>query len=92
MSRLIDAPIDVTMGPDGAGGLRPVAFIYRSGRHRIREILDVWVMHGTPWWEDPQAASKGPAEVTTWRVTTTQGGTFELIQDGLKWRLYKAYD
>lgn len=88
----MDAPIDVTLGPDGAGGMRPVTFLYRRERHQVAEILDRWVMMAQPWWEDPQAVGKAPAEVTYWRLRTTKGGVFEISQAEQKWRMYKIYD
>lgn len=88
MSRLINKEIKVSLGP----GLQPVTFEYAGGRHRVAGILETWVMFSTPWWEDPGAIQQGPAEVTMWRVRTTQGGVYELEQAGTRWRLYKAYD
>lgn len=92
MSRIVDAPIEVTLGPDGAGGTKPTLFIFRGGRHRISEVLDTWLMNDRPWWEDPLATKQGPSQIRVWRVRTTQGGIYELTQSGTVWKLYKAYD
>jgi hypothetical protein len=93
LSRLIDAPIQVTLGPDRErGGLMPASFIYRQERHQVVEVMDTWTMWKDRWWEDPGAVGKAPAEVRYWRIRTVKGGVFELMQDGTQWRLYKSYD
>lgn len=92
LSRLINAPIQVTLGPAGdRPGLQPVSFLYRQERHQVTEILDTFAM-AEPWWEDPNAVGRAPQEVTFWRVRTRRGGIFELTQSKQEWRLYKAYD
>lgn len=93
MSRLIDAPIQVTLGPDRErGGLMPASFMYRQERHQVVEVLDVWLMLAKPWWEDPNAVGQAPQHTCYWRVRTAKGGVFEMSQDGTNWRLYKVYD
>lgn len=43
MSRLINAPIQVTQGPAAdRPGLQPVTFMHRQERHQVVEILDTW--------------------------------------------------
>jgi hypothetical protein len=82
MTRFINRQVDVTMGPGGA----PVSFRHASGRERVREVLDCWLETGR-WWEKER-------ERTTYRVTTANGGIFELTWDPAekRWDLYKAYD
>lgn len=82
MTRLINRPVDVTMGP---GGL-PVVFRFGGGRERVREVLDTWVEAGRWWEQEP--------EQVTYRVATQNGGIFELtlIPREKRWLLYKAYD
>jgi hypothetical protein len=92
LSRIVNAPIDVTLGPDGTGRLRPVSFIYRGERHQVTDVLDVWKMFDRPWWDDPQAVGGAAAEVTYWRIQTSRGGVFEIVQDGQRWKMYKIYD
>lgn len=60
MSRIVDAPINVALGPDGSGGLQPAAF-YRQERHRIKVVLDTRMMVDWLWWEDPEATRRGPS-------------------------------
>jgi hypothetical protein len=66
--------------------------MYRGERHLVAEILDTWLMHRSPWWDDPKAVGQAPAQVTCWRIRTTKNGVFELIQDGTAWRLYRIWD
>ncbi|HYG59382.1 MAG TPA: DUF6504 family protein [Symbiobacteriaceae bacterium] len=82
MTRILNRPADVTMGPGG----RPVAFRWTGGRYRVREVLDSWLEAGR-WWEQE-------GERQTYRVATVEGGVFELTLDPAvkKWSLYKAYD
>jgi hypothetical protein len=82
MARIINRPADVTMGPGSA----PVGFKWAGGRYRVREVLDRWLEAGR-WWEQE-------TEKVTWRVTTVEGGMFELTFDpaAKRWMLYKAYD
>lgn len=82
MARIMNKPIDVTMGPGG----KPVAFAWSGGRYRVREVLDHWLEAGRWWEQEPEKAS--------WRVATIEGGVFELSSDvsGRKWHLYKVYD
>ena len=92
MSRIIDRPVPVELNPD----LTPRAFRYRVDR-RVKEVLDHWFEAGE-WWD-----GDGPKEV--FRVTTVDGGIFELSREVHKngspggqakapgeWRLYKVYD
>lgn len=83
MTRIINRPVEVTVGPGGV----PVAFRLSGFTwQQIREVLDTWVEAGR-WWEQE-------GERSTYRVCTVGGGIFELNWDPLKkrWCLYKAYD
>lgn len=82
MTRILNKPADVSMGPGG----RPVAFKWPGGRYRVKEVLDSWVEAGR-WWEQE-------CEKRTYRVATVEGGVFELTLDpaAKRWYLYKAYD
>jgi len=82
MTRIINRPADVVMGPGGV----PVAFRWPGGRHRVTDVLDCWLEAGR-WWEQE-------GEKTTYRVATNGGGIYELTWDpaAKKWHLYKAYD
>lgn len=82
MTRLINRPADVTMGPGGV----PVSFRLEGCRYKVREILDCWLETGR-WWEQEN-------EQKTYRVVTFEGGIYELSWDVRKkrWHLYKAYD
>jgi hypothetical protein len=82
VTRIINRPVDVTMGPGGV----PVSFRFAHGRYRVREILDCWLEAGR-WWEQE-------GEQQTYRVATGDGGIFELSRDvrQKRWILYKAYD
>ncbi len=82
MTRIINRPADVSMGPGGA----PVAFRFERTRHQVRMVLDSWCEAGR-WWEQE-------TEQHTYRVATRDGGIFELTFTPAKkqWHLYKAYD
>jgi hypothetical protein len=82
MARIINKPVDVTMGPGGP----PVSFRFNGGRERVREVLDTWVESGRWWEQEP--------EQVAYRVATWNGGVFELtfIPREKRWILYKAYD
>lgn len=87
MSRIINRPCAVTLGPrEGWRSLVPVEFVYLKERHRVAVVTDRWTEVGR-WWE------KEP-ETETWRVQTVKGGVFELVHTPSEktWRLYKAYD
>lgn len=82
MSRLINRPVAVAAGPDGA----PCSFVYCGGLLQVSQVLDHWLETGR-WWE-------GEQERETYRVATSAGGIYELtreVPDG-GWVLYKAYD
>jgi hypothetical protein len=82
MTRIIDRPAEVTMGPGGV----PVSFRFAGERFRVEAVLDCWVERGR-WWEQEN-------EVITYRVATRGGGVYELTWDPTlkRWYLYKAYD
>lgn len=82
MTRIINRPADVTLGPGGA----PVSFRFAGARYRVREVLDCWTETGR-WWEREQ-------EQVTYRVATETDGIYELTCDaaGKRWLLYKSYD
>jgi len=82
VARIINRPVDVTMGPGGA----PVSFRFAGVQERVREVLDCWTEAGR-WWE-------GEPEQVAYRVATQSGGLFELafIPRERRWHLYKAYD
>jgi len=82
MSRLINRPVAVVAGPDGA----PCAFQYQGVLLKVSRVLDYWLETGR-WWE-------GERERETYRVATAAGGVYELtreVPDGV-WFLYKTYD
>lgn len=82
MTRIINRPAEVTMGPGGA----PVSFRFERARHLIRAVLDSWSETGR-WWEQE-------TELHTYRVATQDGGIFELTWSSARrrWHLYKSYD
>jgi hypothetical protein len=82
MTKFINRPVDVAMGPGGV----PVSFRFAGGRERVRAVLDVWLETGR-WWEKER-------ERATYRVATANGGIFELTWDPFEkqWSLYKCYD
>lgn len=83
MTRLVNRPAEVTVGPGGV----PISF--RSGRgawQKVEQVLDSWSETGR-WWEQEE-------EQHSYRVVTAAGGVFELTWYPIqkRWCLYKAYD
>lgn len=83
MTRIVNRPAEVTMGPGG----EPLDFRLKGfARQRVRTVLDCWSEAGR-WWEQED-------EQITYRVSTEPGGIYELTwTPALKrWTLYKSYD
>ncbi|HEY8347566.1 MAG TPA: DUF6504 family protein [Symbiobacteriaceae bacterium] len=82
MSRIINRPVEVTIGPDGV----PRAFRDRGRFVRISHVLDHWLETGRWWEQEP--------ERETYRVVTAAGGVYELTREipNGRWFLYKSYD
>lgn len=86
-------PIEVLV----AGG-RPAGFVWRGHRHRVRRVLEHWVVTrqwwaerhaGDPFWEDP-------GEREFWKVEAAcgeQGGLYELCHEPAdeSWTLLRAW-
>lgn len=91
MSRLINRPITVTLGPS----MRPKEFRFAGGRHRIKEVEGTF-LQAKPWWENPLYMQTGPEHWLYWRVRTVDGGLYDLVHDEGKpegqWYLYRAHD
>lgn len=82
MTRILNRPVAVTMGPGGV----PLTFRLGGARLQVEQVLDCWRETGR-WWEQE-------TERSTYRVCTVGGGLYELTWDPVmkSWYLYKAYD
>ncbi len=82
MTRIINRPVDVTVGPGGV----PLSFRFGAVRHPVQEVLDCWREVGRWWEQEP--------ERETYRVLTAEGGIYELTWEPVRrrWYLYKSYD
>jgi hypothetical protein len=59
-------------------------FVYRNGKkHRVRHLVDVWVVQGK-WWAEEERR-------VYFRVHTT-GGTLDVFKSGDAWVLSKVQD
>ncbi len=61
----------------------PVFVNWNGRKHRVQNMIDVWVVQGK-WWADEERR-------VYFRVATT-GGTFDIFRSGDDWVLSKVLD